>query len=676
MSKIKKMGVPIIVVSIIFAVYFCKLFYWQIFQGSYYKEVSVQNSSYSTLIEAPRGEILDVNGEVLAGTETIYNIVMNAITMDSDRNSAIYEFILLAREYEIEWIDTFPIEINEEGEYQFKEDMDSDISYLKSSLLSVQDYATAEQCMELLIERYDVEDYYSQDARDIISIRYNMTKTSFSMDDPYVIVENIDMDFLQIVSEAMDDDMAGIEIRVTTDRYYEDAEIASHTIGTIGLISSSQYSNYSISGETYSSSNISGYTYTDILGKSGIEYVYEDYLRGERGLLEITLEDGEYVYTVSEEAEAGDNVYLTIDSGLQEVINYSLAQNVEAATAEEAIAGAAVVLDIEDFGILASSSYPTYDLDLYHNDSTYYYSLIEDDTLPLFNRAFDGVFAPGSVFKPLVAIAGLEESIITEYSTVYCNGSYNYYSDYSLNCLGVHGDVSLDEAMADSCNCYFADTGRLLGIDTLEIYANLFSLGVKTGVEISESAGSMTNPESYELIHDTSWVSGVTLQAAIGQADDSFTPLQLATYVATIANDGVRYETHLLDKVMDSTNETVIYEYEPVIAEIIELSDETLELVQESMRSVVTYGTASYVFSDYEIEIAGKTGTAENSVGADNTLFVAYAPYDDPEIAIAIVIEYGELGGLSRAVAKDAFDYYFGFKTFEEIKAGYEETDE
>lgn len=663
--KINRTFACVAVVVVVFVIYACRLVQWQLIEGSSYEEQSEENSSYTVTLEAARGEIYDCNGEVLAGNKTCYNIVMNAITMADDRNEAIAKVLGYLQADGVEWVDKLPIKINGAGQYEFTTNSDSEISYLKSSdMLNTQDYATADECMQLLISKYDLEDYSQTDARNIASVRYNMTKTRFSRSDPYVIAEDVPIETVQKISENSQS-MPGIEVEVSTTRYYSDGTLCPHLIGTLGSITSEQYTHYDELGQTYSSDNVTGYTYSDTVGQSGLESAYEDTLRGSNGTKTIEVDSNDNILgeSITNETVAGNSVVTTIDSKLQKVANESLAENVAKANAEtgDCTAGGVVVLDVKTFGVLAASTYPTFDLSQY-NDDSYYNSLTEDENLPLFNRAFDGSFTPGSVFKPLVAMAALEEKVITKDFTYYCPGYYDYYDeDNPPTCYNStsHGTMNVYSALANSCNVYFFEVSRLLGIGTMNVYANAFGLGVKTGIEISETSGIMTNPQEYVDNHGSGWVDGLTIQAGIGQSDSMFSPLQLATYTATIANNGVRLKTHLYSKTVDYDGNRVIDTYEPQVVQDTEISSKTLQTVQEGMREVATYGTASGVFADYGIAIACKTGTAENPGHNDNTVFIAYAPYDDPQIAVAVVLEYGKNGDYSKAVAKDIFDAYF-----------------
>lgn len=654
-------------IVIIVIIYVARLIQWQIVDGDIYQSISEKSNTISVTLDSARGEILASDGEVLAGNTTTYNVVMNAITMESDRNVSILKVLNILEENDTEWVDKLPITIDENGDYQFTEDSETEIAKLKSeSILNMQDYATAEDCMVALITKYKCEDYSQEDARNIISVRYNMTKTLFSTSDPYTIAEDVSMDIVTLIS-ASESDLPGIEIEISTKRDYgDDSTIAPHIIGTLGAISQDEYDYYEELEMTYSSENISGYTNSDIVGKSGIESAFEDILRGEDGqeVIQTDINGDPASSEVTVAPENGNTVYLTIDYDLQAVANEALAENITLAgeAYDDCEVGAVVVLDVETFGVLAASTYPTYDLDLYQNDSTYYKELINDESSPLYNRAFNGTFTVGSVFKPLVAIAALNEGIINEYSTVNCTGRYTFYDASGPTCMGTHGDVSVIEALQKSCNVFFYDVGRRLTIDTMNVYTELFALGEKTGIEVSEASGLMSNKTDYEATHGTSWVDGLTIQAAIGQCDSAFTPLQLATYCATIANDGTRYETHLLDKITDYTGETVIETYEPVLVVENEINMDVLEIVQEGMYQVTqTGGTAAKTFSDYPVEVAAKTGTAQVSGYTDNTVFIAYAPYDDPEIAVAVILEHGGDGTYSQAVAKAIFDEYFGF---------------
>ena len=676
MPKIGKIGrsaACILLVLAVFVVYELRLVQWQLVQGEEFEQISLSNRTDTIEIEAARGEILDRNGEVLAGNRSSYNIVYDALDMDySARNATILQVIDLLEEREEEWRDRLPITVGEDGTYQFTADSDSEVASLKETL-ELAEYATAEECMAALTRKYDCQGFSKEDARTVASVRYSMTRDGYSRTNPYVIAEDVSAETVGVISEHAEE-WPGIEARVAVTRYYgEDGTLAPHVVGYTGSITAEQYDAAVEAGTSYNSeTNLSGYKWTDTRGQSGIESAFEEELRGQRGEETIyTNASGEVESTsVTTAPKEGNTVVTTLDSDLQRVANLSLKKNIEGNTdAKDCNAGAVVVLDVEDFGVLACSSYPTFDMNQYRSDDKYVNLLAEDETKPLFNRALQGVFAPGSVFKPVVALAALQEGVISAATTYSCNGLWVYH-DLEQACICGTGTWNVYGALAHSCNTFFSNVGLDLGIDRLGPYAEYFGLGTTTGVEIGEATGTMSNRQEYRENHGVSWSDGVTAQTAIGQADNLFTPIQLAAMCATIANDGVRLQTHFLDKVTDYTGEQVVEEYEPVELYDAGLSGDVLGVVQAGMQMVATEGTGGTVFADYPVSIACKTGTAETSTDKDGTepnlSFICYAPANDPEIAIAVMMEYGNTGNYAKYVAKDILDQYFGFYTWDE----------
>lgn len=678
-----------VLILLIVVVFEVRLAQWQLVQGDEFEEISLSASSASVKMEATRGEILDINGEVLAGNRTIYNVTVNSVGLDDkELNRVLADTVTLLEARGQKWINKLPIE-KKNGGFVFKEDMDSDIAYMKGPyMLNMQSYATAQDCMDHMTELYECETIEDETLQmKVISVRYYMQKIGFSRRTPYTLAEDISEDTVAMLKGAAAQ-LPGVTVTVGTERYYANGTTAPHIVGEIYSITQEQYDALS-EGEKYSTENMAGYAYTDKRGQSGIEYAFEAELRGENGK-KLVYTDSTGAVTGTEVAEApmaGNSVYLTLDSNLQRVANVSLAKNVQAARengeqemawaianneeetegfGEDCYAGAAVVLRVKDFAVLAAANCPSYDMNLYTTDMDYLQALYKDETTPMYNRAFSGTFTPGSVFKPCVAAAALEEDVIDISSWVFCEGLYTYYDDYQPKCMGIHQDISVCTALEKSCNVFFFDCGRQLGIQRLEVYANLFGLGVKTGLELSEAAGTMSNPAEYKENHGVSWTDGLTIQASIGQLDNSFSPLQLAAYCATVANNGVRLETHLLDHISDYARQTTVQEYTPVVAADTGISHETLQIVQQGMRQVVTGGTAASQFADYGIAVAAKTGTAEVPGHSDNATFIAYAPYENPEIAVAVVLQYGASGTYSMQVAKDIFDAYFYGKTVNE----------
>ena len=678
LPKIGRYAVCILLLVAIFAAYEVRLFQWQIVDGEMYQEISLSDRTDTIELSAARGQILDRNGEVLAGNRTTYSIVYNALYMDYDqRNVTILQVIDLLEERGEAWRDRLPITIDETGAYQFLEGREEDIAALKE-FLDLADYATAANCMAELIDRYDCGGYSNSDTRNVASVRYSMTQDGYSRTNPYVIASDVSPETVAVFSERSGG-WPGIETRVTAQRYYgEDGTLAPHVVGYVADLTEEQYEQAKEEDNLYDpEDNPSGYKYGgEVAGRSGIEAAFEEELRGDRGQETIyTDENGEVTDTaVTLQPQEGHTIQTTLDSDLQRVANLSLEKNIQSNTdARDATSGAAVVLDVDTFGVLACSSYPTYDVnqlvESIAGDGEYYNNLLADEDQPMVNLALNGVFIPGSVFKPVVALAALQEGVISSGTTYTCTRVWNYF-DLSQGCLCGGGTWNLYGALAHSCNTYFSNVGLNLGIARLAPYAEYFGLGTTTGVEIGESTGTMSNPQEYRENHGVNWTDGVSAQTAIGQADNMFTPIQLATMCATIATGGVRLQTHFLDKITDYTGETVLEEYEPVELYDAGLSSAVLGVVQTGMQMVATEGNAGTVFANYPVSIACKTGTAETSTGKNGTepnlSFICYAPADDPEIAVAVMIEQGNTGNYAKNVAKDILDQYFGFYTWDE----------
>lgn len=682
LGKIGRSAACILLVLAVFVVYELRLVQWQLVEGDKYEQLSLSSRTDTIEIEAARGEILDRDGTVLAGNRSSYNIVYDALDMDYDRrNATIIQVIDLLEERGETWRDRLPIVLAEDGSYQYKEDSESAIQTLQEAL-SLAEYATAEECMAELAQQYDCQGYSKEDMRNVASVRYSMTQDGFSRTSPYVIAEDVSAETVGVISE-LSEEWPGIETRVAVTRYYgEDGALAPHVVGYTGVITDTQYQQAVEDGTTYDAeNNISGYKWSDTMGRSGIEAAFEEELRGQRGEETIYTDSSGGVEStaVTTAPEEGHTVQTTLDSDLQRVANLSLEKNIQGnIDARNCTSGAAVVLDVDTFGVLASSSYPTYDVnqlvESIAGDGKYYNQLINDEDEPMVNLALNGVFTPGSVFKPVVALAALQEGQLSAATSVYCPGYYEL-ADLRLGCTCGGGNTwNVYGALAHSCNTFFSTVGYDLGISTLDPYAEYFGLGTTTGVELGEATGIMSNPQEYRENHGVEWTDGVTSQTAIGQADNMFTPIQLATMCATIANGGVRLQTHFLDKITDYTGETVLEEYEPVELYDAGLSSDVLGVVQAGMQMVATEGTASNVFANYPVSIAAKTGTAETSSVPDtdpdytepNLSFICYAPADDPEIAVAVMIEQGNTGNYAKNVAKDILDQYFGFYTWDE----------
>ena len=658
--------VCIIITLVFFAIFTGRLVSWQLVQGEEYKALATRSTSYTVTTDATRGEILDVNGNGMVVNTTHYKIVIDKLYADeATLDRTVLSLIDIMQKTGEKWEDTLPIEISSDGSFAYKKGFEDEVKNLLSEdFLDMDENTSAVDCFDELVKRYKItDDYTDKELKNIVSVRYNMELTGYSNSNPYIFAEDISRDTVSAVSENTQG-VSGVDVQTYKIRSASDADLAPHILGALGSITEEEY-------EQLSEEN-KGYSLDDEIGKFGIELAFEDELKGEGGTKIIKRNsDGTIVDTVETiDAQPGNTVYLTIDSDLQKVAVKSLAENIKSAKeqgkseqktynedghGEDCETGAVVMLSVKDFSVLASASFPTYDLNKYSEYGDYYVKLAEDKNSPMYNRAFVGSFACGSVYKPCVAGGALEEGIIKADTEIYCKQNYDYYPTNIVKCMHYHGNENVTGAIAQSCNYFFAETGRLLGIDTMYLYAEKFGLGEYTGVEIEESKGFLAGRDS------TTWQAGNTVQAAIGQSDNAFTPLQLATYTATIANDGVRLKTHVVNKITNYERTEVLQDYtKPVEVDNCGISQKNLDIVQNSMLEVTQNedGTAYSMFGNYKVKVAAKTGTAENS-GSDHTTFICYAPYDDPEVAVSVVIEHGVKGKYSMQVAKDLLDAYF-----------------
>lgn len=660
-SRITVYSVCIIITIFFFALFTARLADWQLVHGEEYRRLASRSTAYTVSTDAVRGEILDRNGKGLVINSTKYQIVIDKLYADeSSLNETILRLISLVEGSGGAWIDALPFDyVNEQ--FSFRDGKEKEKQTLFSAEFLNGELSAAE-CAESLRERYKLGESYSQyDLRNLESVLFNMELEGYSSSKPYVFADDISRSTIDAVSENTQG-ISGVDVRTRLERSASDPALAPHVLGALGALTEEELKELEAEGKEYALS--------DKIGKFGIELAFESELKGSGGSRIVKRNSGGAVVDEVEtiDSKPGNTVWLTLDSQLQRVAAESLAENIPAAReagraeqaqtggnnmGEDCETGAVVMLDVRDFSVLAAASYPTYDLNRYSEYGDYYIELSEDESSPMFNRAFVGSFACGSLFKPCVACAALEEKIITPQTEIFCKQNYDYYPTNIVQCMHYHGDMDVTSAISHSCNYFFAETGRRLGIEPMYLYAEKFGLGEYTGVEIEESRGTLAGRDS------TQWQAGNTVQAAIGQSDNAFTPAQLATYAATLANNGVRLKTHLVEKLTDYQRKEVISDFSaPQKADECPVSPENMKLVQNAMREVATDGTASGVFGDYGIQIAAKTGTAENS-GSDHTTFMCYAPFEDPEVAIAVVIEHGARGKYSMAVAKDLLDAYF-----------------
>lgn len=642
-------------------------------------------TSYSVTAEAARGEILDTNGNAIVYNEQINTLVFNYLNFpkaQEERNEEILRLIRYLESRNEEWTDTLPLELDARGIPVFKENCDSDIRWLRSSsMLELNPYATAENCFDVLIEKFKLDRYKPADALKIASVCCNMQKNGFSAQLPYTFAEGISIATVAAVKENVLL-YPGVDAGVTSKRkYIGDGTLAAHILGVVGAISAEEYAEQKeatdlllaedgLSEEERGLIKAQGYGYTDKIGKNGIEKAMEKYLHGTKGTKNITVDsDGNTTESYSVVPRSGDSVMLTIDQQMQEIADASLKKRILEVTDDEAIAngltaaGAVVVLDAKDSAVLAAAAYPDFSLSTYYDD---YDTLAADPGKPLWNRAFQSTYSPGSTMKPMIAIAALEEGLITPDTRLYCKGTYQYI-DQLFACFNntSHGSITVKGALKYSCNIFFYEMARQLGIDKMNTYSALFGLGEKTGIEIAESGGILAGIKSRDA-QGLGWKAGETLLAAIGQSDNSFSPLQLANYCAAMANGGTRYVPYLVNKVISSDRRTTVFEHKPQIAVKTNISKLTLDTVKEGMYLVANEGSCKNDLGNLRYKVACKTGTAEKSkiidgkiVNGTDGFLITFGPYDDARIAIAVVIENAGSGSVTARVAADIYQYYF-----------------
>lgn len=628
--------------------------------GEYYSGLLSFTSTHTLTAEAARGEILDRNGNPIvknrSGNEIVFIVgQFPSVSEQETRNEVLLSLIELMEKQGEKRNDSIPL-ILTDNSVEFTEKGVLDIQKLKQNL-GLKDDASAQDCFDAAVKKFKLEDYSREDALKIASVCNYMINMDYSSSNPYVFASDVDSITASIVKENSGY-YKGVEINVVSYREYVHSDLAVHVIGPVGAISEEEY-------ETLKDE---GYSINDEIGKSGIEQAYESYLRGTNGEITVTtLSDGTTTKEYSIQPQQGNTVKLTIDSGIQRATQQALedtilslqekAKDPNNTTVGNVTGGAAVVVNVKTGAILASASYPSYDLEDYFSD---YDELSTAENSPLWNRAAMSTYAPGSTLKPLVSLAALQSGTISEYTTVYCQRVYTYYQNRGLllYCMHAHGSLSVTGAIYESCNCFYYEVGRNLGIKTINEYMEKFGLAQKTGTELSEGVGVMAGPDYRESLGDY-WYEADTSQAAIGQSDNMFTVLQLANYAATLANGGTRYQLHYVDQILSADGSEVIYSHEPTVVATVDASEYNFDVVRYGMKLVGTQGVVGGVMKGLPVEVAGKTGSAQVNGQVANGFFISFAPFDDPEIAVAVCIEQAGSGAGISPVAKGIYEYYF-----------------
>ncbi len=660
------------IVSVLFLfllVFAGRLFNLQIVNGDDYLAQSQKKLSRSVTVKAPRGDILDRYGRPLVTNRSCFNIEIDGgAWKTADKNNILLTLTSICDQHGQEHQDSLPITNTEPFNYTYdiEENAKSKNTVLK--YLEKNDWnesSSAGELINLICEEYEVPNTLSSKEKRILAgIYYEMEQTGFNSRSSFLFAEDAAVELVTEIKERARE-FPCVMIEVDSVREYQ-TPYAAHLLGHVGQIYK----------EEYDILKQKGYKMNDIVGKAGMERILEDYLRGTDGSRAVeTTESGKITGVLnSKNPIPGNSCVLTIDVRLQEAAEKSLAAIVPKLRAEgvlnsrwggiNAKGAALVALDVRNGDVLALASYPTFPLADYSKN---YNAMLNDPLRPMFNRAIGGLYPPGSTFKMVTSIAALESGTINKNTLIDAQGIYTYYApSYSPMCdvyksYGrVHGNINVEQALQVSCNYFYYDVGRIMGIDTLASYAEQLGFGKKTNIEISgEQSGQIASRELAEKKGQI-WYPGQTLAAAIGQSDTLVTPIQLANYVATLCNGGTQYTPHLLKSVKNPLDNTSIYEQEAEISSKVNFDKKNLNTVLSGMQMVAMEegGSAYAVFKDYKVRVGAKTGSAQ-APGGSHALFVAYAPADNPEIAVAIVVENGGQGSRIASVARDVFDVYF-----------------
>ena len=685
-----RIGIILLVFCLILGFFSFKLYDMQIIETG----GKVDNTRIfvtETRVKAARGNILDRNGNVLVTNRASYDLVMNHYIICSapDTNDRLLELVNMCRDMNIDYIDHFPVTMELPFEYTLS-DYNSTWqgyfqAYLPKKAGGLDSDITAPLLIRKLRDSYGIpEDWSEEDARAVIGIRYELDLRQGIVETLplYIFLEDASTQELYALLEL---NTPGLIAEASTVRDYN-TKYAAHILGYIGPMTKKQWN------EIYKAKP--GYPLDAQVGQSGLEEAFEEYLHGVDGIrVDERTADGTLVnsyYKVVNGVEQrpinGQNVELSIDLNVQTSAEEqmkalftelrqsgeNLAEGEKKPDGSDAEGGAVVVMDVKTGQILACASYPTYDLSTFRQD---YNDLLEQDFAPLYNRALQATYPPGSTYKMAMIIAGIDSQVISRTQTIVDQGSYRKYeaSGFTADCLiwsnkhATHGAINAMEALRDSCNYYFYSIGDKMDIKVIDRVAKSLGLGEKTGIELSEKTGIRANPENKMALNkgntDTGrWFAADQIMASIGQSINSFTPVQLCAYTSALANRGVRYQATFLSRVLDADYSSVLYTNEPVEASRLSISDEAYAAYTEGMRMVITEGTVNKYFKDFPIAVAAKTGTAQTDAGdaySDNGAFVCYAPYEDPEIAVVVYGEKAGHGSTMAQIAKGVLDAYF-----------------
>lgn len=660
-----------ILVYIVGIVLIVQLFNLQIVNGKEYRETSNTRLSRETVIKAARGSIKDRTGNLLVTTKMGFNIELyktkiNATTL----NKTILNTIKILENNNDKYINNLPISIEP---FKFTiDDEESQVNWKKEN--DIKEDATPEQCFYELKEKYKIEQDNILEAYKIMVVRYEISRNGYSSIRPVTIAKDVSRESAVKLGE-QSIYFPGISATNEPMVSYPSESLASHILGYVGNIT-----------ETELDGREDTYGINDVIGKVGIQYVFEEYLRGKDGIKQLDMSvDGtitdEYI---TQEAVAGSDVILTIDANLQAATEKALANNIKKIASggfskrSDAKAGAAVVMNVKTGEILAMASYPDYEPELFVNGISQKKLDEYNKGDNIFNRAISGVYAPGSTFKMITAIAGLETGVITPTEKINDIGVYKKAHEpacWIWNSYGMsHGWLNVTEAIIHSCNYFFYEVGYRATIDNIAKYAKYYGLGEKTNVELPMEEKGIVATRDKAKERGDEWQIGETLSAAIGQSYNSYTPIQMAKYISMLANGGEPIDVTIVKSINDVNGNQVSKEDITKFVnaklgltkekkENLNIKKENIDAILKGMKGVTSEegGTAYSTFANFNIELGGKTGSAQTDVqGKINGWFVGFAPYEEPEIAVVVLVENAGSGSYTAEVARDILQEYFG----------------
>ncbi|MCM1166262.1 MAG: penicillin-binding transpeptidase domain-containing protein [Lachnospiraceae bacterium] len=659
MSKISSFIRSMVMAAVVIVISFLcglRLLKMQLVDGAGYLNMTKQSTVTEQDIEAARGQIVDANGKLLNTNKIVYSINFQFFSLEKGtENEIIYRVLTVLEKNGEEWNDSLPISRSEP--YSFDAGREAAVETLKERL-NIGSYATVENCVYQLYDQYGIDEKYGEKMRRAIAgVRYEMVVKDFSqLNSKFVLAGDIGEDTVLELKE-LGALLPGVDITESWEREYLDGDIAAHLRGTVGAISA----------EKYAVLKDSGYLLNDVIGLDGTEQALEDELRGIRGVRTITRSADGVSLTdeVTKEPVAGKSVMLTVDAEYQSLLQDALKYHIEYLNSpyyttyydatlrgKGCKAGAIVVLDVKTGGLLGAATFPNYDINDLLKD---YNEVLNRPDGPLLNRALFGEYRPGSTFKTITATAGLAEKVISPTDTINCTGTYYYYAGYTPSCLGTHGFIPVRTALQYSCNIFFYETARRLGIDRLAYWAERYGVGKDLGFELNMNLGQMSSMELFEE-NNYEWYEGNIIQAGIGQCETALTPMHLAVQAMTIANNGVRLEPHIVKSVYNYDFTEKLYDKEPAVAEDFSKEpdmDKYMAAIRDGMKLVAstqvnfTIDGAGWVSPfDYvgvgKENVAVKTGTPQAAEDVYNSALIGFYPADDPEIAFGLYLEKGE----------------------------------